>query len=166
MNLEDVRALVDFHYWARDRLLDAIEPLSAEQFTRDMGGSFRSVRDTLAHMYSAEWIWLSRWQGMSPSAMLSPETFPDVPSIRAAWKEHESRMNAFLEGLDEAGLNQRIEFATLGGQPMTGVLWRLVQHVVNHASYHRGQVTTMIRQLGGTPPKSQDLVTFYREHGV
>lgn len=50
MNLEDLRALLDFHYWARDRLLDAVEQLSPEQFTNDMGSSFRSVRDTLVHI--------------------------------------------------------------------------------------------------------------------
>ena len=88
MNLEDARALVDFHYWARDRLLDAIEPLSAEQLTRDMDGSFRSVRDTLAHIYSAEWIWLSRWRGASPAAMLAPDCFPDLAACLPA---HEQR---------------------------------------------------------------------------
>ena len=165
MNLEDLRTLLDFHYWARDRLLDAVEPLSPEQFTRDMGSSFRSVRDTLAHIYSAEWIWLSRWRGVSPPAMLAPEIFPDLAAVRTAWREHESEMNAFLNGLDEEGIHQRIEYTTTGGQPMAAVLWRLVQHVVNHASYHRGQVTTMLRQLGATPPKSMDLVVFYREHG-
>ena len=166
MNLEDVRALIDFHYWARERMLDAVEPLSAEQFTRDMGGSFSSVRDTLAHIYSAEWIWLSRWHGASPAAMLAPDRFPDLGAIRTAWSEHESEMRAFLDGLDETGIHRRVEFTTLAGQTTSGVLWRLVQHVVNHASYHRGQVTTLLRQLGATPPKSTDLVTFYREQGV
>jgi uncharacterized damage-inducible protein DinB len=42
-------------------------------------------------------------------------------------------------------------------------LWQMLQHVVNHATYHRGQVTTLLRQLGATPPKSQDLIAFYRE---
>ena len=166
MNLEDARALVDFHYWARDRLLDAIEPLSAEQLTRDMGGSFRSVRDTLAHIYSAEWIWLSRWRGASPAAMLAPDLFPDLAAIRTAWSAHEAEMRAFLSALDEEGLHQRISYRTTAGQTMSAVLRHLVQHVVNHASYHRGQVTTLLRQLGAAPPKSTDLVTFYRERAA
>ncbi|MBI2827689.1 MAG: DinB family protein [Acidobacteria bacterium] len=166
MNPEELRTLVDFHYWARDRLLEVVEPLSPEQFTRDMGSSFRSVRDTLAHIYSAEWIWFSRWQGESPAAMPASDTFPDLASIRAAWKEHESRMNAFLNRLDARGIDQRLEYKTTAGQPMASVLWRMVQHVVNHASYHRGQVTTMLRQLGAAPPKSMDLIAFYRERGA
>ena len=131
-----------------------------------MDSSFRSVRDTLAHVYAAEWIWLSRWRGVSPPAMPATETFPDLAAIRAVWIAHESEVNAFLNGLDEEGIHRRIEYMTTGGQPMAGVLWRLVQHVVNHASYHRGQVTTLLRQHGAPAPKSQDLVTFYREHGL
>lgn len=166
MNLDDLRTLLDFHYWARDRLLDAVEPLSPEQFNRDMGGSFRSVRDTLVHIYSAEWIWLARWQGGSPTGTLAPEMFPDLAAVRTAWREHESKMNAFLNGLDEDGIKRRIEYKTTDGQSMAPVLWQMMQHVVNHASYHRGQVTTMLRQLGAIPPRSMDLIRFYREHGA
>ena len=54
MTHADLRTLLDFHYWARDRMLDAIEPLTPEQWTRDLGSSFRSVRDTVAHIYAAE----------------------------------------------------------------------------------------------------------------
>ena len=73
MDLLTLRTLVDYHYWARDRVLDAAESLTPEQFTRDLGSSFRSVRDTLTHLYSAERNWHSRWQGVSPTSMLSPE---------------------------------------------------------------------------------------------
>ena len=71
MNLRDLETLLDYHYWARDRVLDGGRAqLTPEQFTRDLGSSFKSVRDTLAHTYSAEWAWYSRWQGTSPTAML------------------------------------------------------------------------------------------------
>ena len=70
MTADDLRLLLDYHYWARDRLLDATDALTQEQLTRDLGNSFRSVRDTLAHLHGSEWIWLSRWQGTSPTAGL------------------------------------------------------------------------------------------------
>ena len=60
------------------------------------------------------------------------------------------------------GLNHVFHYTNLGGKPTKSVFWQSVQHVVNHASYHRGQVTTMLRQLGAQPPDSQDLITFYR----
>ena len=63
MNLQDLRTLLDYHYWARDRILKALEPLSPEEFTRELGSSFTSVQATLAHVCSAEWAWHQRWIG-------------------------------------------------------------------------------------------------------
>jgi uncharacterized damage-inducible protein DinB len=155
--------MLDFHYWARDRTLDAVEPLTSEQFTRDMGSSFRSIRDTLAHLYFAEWGWYSRWHGQSPTAWPSAERFPDVASLRAAWKEHETQMRALVEEVGEANLGRAFEYRLIDGTPGKTPFWQMVQHMVNHGTYHRGQVTTMLRQLGMPPGKSKDLITFYRE---
>jgi uncharacterized damage-inducible protein DinB len=163
MNLANLRLLLDYHYWARDRLLDAVEPLGPDQFTRDMGNSFRSIRDTVAHIYAAEWAWHSRWLGHSPTALLSPDLFPDVAAVRRAWADLETKVRVLLDGLDEDGIQRVIEYKLISGQPGASVFWQMLQHVVNHASYHRGQVTTMLRQLGTAPPKSMDLIAFYRD---
>jgi uncharacterized damage-inducible protein DinB len=162
INLDDLRILLDYHYWARDRLLDAVVPLTPEQFTRDMGSSFRSIRDTLAHIYAAEWAWHSRWVGSSPTALLPSDMFPDVATLRARWADHESTMRAFLDGLGEAGVARVIEYKLLNGQAGASPFWQMLQHVVNHASYHRGQVTTMLRQIGAAPGKPTDLIAYYR----
>ena len=162
MTPDDARVLFDYHYWARDRLLRAVEPLTPEQYTRPMGNSFPSIRDTLVHIYSAEWIWLSRWQGESPTMLLRPETYPDLATLHDAWNAHQTKLTAFVSRLDEKTLHEPIAYRTIDGQPWTQPLWHMLQHVINHATYHRGQVTTMLRQLGAGPPKSQDLIAFYR----
>ena len=162
MNLEELRVLVDYHYWARDRVLDAAAALAPEQFTRDMGSSFRSIRDTLVHFYSAEWAWCTRWNGHSPAAHVPPELFPDVATLRAKWTGLEADVRAVLERIGVEGVDRVIEYTMFNGDARASVFWHMVQHVVNHASYHRGQVTTMLRQLGATPPGSMDLVTYYR----
>jgi len=163
MTRNDVLTLIDYHYWARDRLLDAVGSLSPEQFTKDLGNSFGSVRDTLAHIHAAEWIWLARWQGESPTSLPPADRFPDLASVRAGWREHEATLRAFFEGVDEAGLGRVVQYRMNNGMTGASPLWQMLQHVVNHATYHRGQVTTLLRQLGATPPKSQDLIAFYRE---
>src|SRR5262245_18644521 len=104
MNLQDIRHLIDYHYWARNRILEAVALLSPEQFTREVGGSFGSVHNTLVHILSAEGIWLLRWKGESPSGMPAPEKFADLNAIREAWTVHESKLRAFLEGFDELGI--------------------------------------------------------------
>jgi len=163
VNLSDLRLLLDYHYWGRDRLLDAVEPLTAEQFTRDMGSSFKSIRDTLAHLYFAEWAWYSRWVGHSPTQWPDLARFGDLATLRQGWNENEANVRAFVEHLDETGIERVIEYKLLNGQPGATPFWQMLQHVVNHGSYHRGQVTTMLRQMGAAPGKSMDLIAFYRE---
>jgi uncharacterized damage-inducible protein DinB len=162
VNLEDLRQLVDYHYWARDRVLEAASALTPGEFTRAMGSSFGSVRDTLVHFYSAEWAWCSRWNGHSPTAHVSPESCPDVEALRVKWAELERDVRAVLDRMGTQGLDSVIEYTMLNGEARASVFWQMLQHVVNHASYHRGQVTTMLRQLGAKPPQSMDLITFYR----
>jgi uncharacterized damage-inducible protein DinB len=94
MNLQDLRTLVDYHYWARDRMFEALEPLTPDQVNRDMGNSFKTIRDTVTHLYAAEWAWYSRWQGTSPAALLTSDGFPDLAAVRRAWSEHETKMRA------------------------------------------------------------------------
>jgi uncharacterized damage-inducible protein DinB len=163
MPLEDLCTLIDYHYWARDRVLAAAAALSAEQFTRDMSNSFRSVRDTLVHIYSAEWAWHQRWIGHSPTTHIAAEDYPDVAVLAAAWRAHEETLRRFVNGLGDDGVDRLCEYRTLNGQPGTSSFAEMIRHVVNHASYHRGQVTTMLRQLGAAPAQSLDLIGFYRE---
>src|SRR5207245_1770674 len=113
MNLQDLRALADYHYWARDRALQALESLTPEQLTRDLGSSFRSIRDTVAHLYFAEWAWYMRWQGQSPAAPLSPEIFPDLASVRKAWADQETKTRAFLDSLGDEGIHRIIEYKNI-----------------------------------------------------
>jgi uncharacterized damage-inducible protein DinB len=162
MTAPDLRTLLDYHYWARDRMLDALDPLTSEQVNRNLGSSFTSIRETTAHLYAAEWAWYQRWHGQSPTALLSADLFPDIGAVRQLWTAHEAKMRTFLGGLDEEGIARVLDYTLLSGAPGSSPIWQMVQHIVNHGSYHRGQVTTMLRQLGAPPPKSMDLIAYYR----
>jgi uncharacterized damage-inducible protein DinB len=163
MTRQDLHHLVQFNFWARDRIVDAARQLSAEQYTRDMGNSFRSVRDTLVHLYSAEWVWLSRWEGTSPATPISPADYPDLDSLMQAWHELEPRFRDHVAAVGD-DVERVIDYRLMNGTPGRSAFWQMLQHVVNHGTYHRGQVTTMLRQLGVPPPKSTDLIAYYREH--
>ncbi len=162
MNRQDLQTLIDYHYWARDRLLQAVETLTAEQYNKDLGSSFKSVRDTLTHIYAAEWAWHLRWKGESPTALLPSDRFADLAALRSAWAEHEQKMRAFVDGLGEQDVSRVLEYKLLSGDAGASPVWQMVQHVVNHASYHRGQITTMLRQLGQKPAKPLDMIAYYR----
>lgn len=163
MTYDDLRLLIDYNYWARDRLLEALHTVTQDQFLRPMGSSFESLRDTVAHICAAERVWLMRLKGDSPQALEKPERFPDLDAARKEWTELESEMRGQLALLGAEAIERTIEYQDLRGQPQSDLLWQMLQHVVNHGSYHRGQITTMLRQLGAAPPRSMDLMTFYRE---
>jgi uncharacterized damage-inducible protein DinB len=157
----ELNALLDYHYWARDRMLAALDALTPEQFTQPVESSFKSVCDTAVHIMGAEAIWYSRWRG-KPQGMLTTEGFRDVASLRAAWRDLESGVRAFFRELGAEKIDTRMEYKSLKGESRSSSFQQMLQHVVNHATYHRGQVTTTLRQIGAKPPESTDLINYYR----
>ncbi len=160
-----MRLLYEYSAWANHRVLDACGALSAEEFTRDMRSSFPSVRDTLTHIYGAEWIWLERWHGRVPTALPTPADFADLAALRARWALLGSELDAFVSALTQERLNAEVETRTLDGTRFAQPLWQMMQHLVNHGSYHRGQIATFLRQLGHQAAGT-DLIRFYRERAV
>ena len=94
------------------------------------------------------------------------EVYADLTQLRAAWQEEEQHIRAILTRLGADGILQPIEYQGWDGRRQAQPFWQMLQHLVNHGSYHRGQVTTMLRQLGAQPPKSMDLIAFYRERAA
>jgi len=162
MNLTDLQTLLDYHYWARDIILDAVAALPREQFTAPVNSSFKSLRDTVAHIYAADLVWYGRWMGEPPAGLAAYDRFPDAASIRAAWTELEGKVRPLVDGLGEAGVNRAFDYKLMSGLADTAPFWQMLVHVVNHASYHRGQATTLLRQLGAPPPKPMDMIAFFR----
>ena len=165
MNAEDFRLLYAYNSWANYRTLEACAALSHEQFTRDLGSSFRSVRDTLAHISGVEWLWLERWRGRSHNTIPPGSDFPDFEALRRRWLEIEHYLMGYVSSLSDGDIQRVVEHTTTSGVPQSAPLWQMLQHLVNHGTYHRGQVAAMVRQLG-SKPISTDLIFFYRERAA
>ena len=165
MSPEEIRLLYDFNAWANRRSVSAAAALTPEQFTKSMNSSFPSVRDTLGHIFGAEWVWLERFQGRSPSSFPDITQYPDVASLQERWLEFEPRLLTFARSLTQSDLDRVLEYKTFKFGVYSNPLWQSMQHVVNHGSYHRGQVTTLLRQHGAQPVLT-DLMHFYRERFV
>jgi len=163
MNPEHARRLYDFNSWANRRILDACAALTGEQFTRDLGSSYRSVRDTLVHIQGGEQFWLERFRGGSPSAFPPIEPLPDLAGVCERWVRVERDLREFVDTRSAEDLERVLHYRTTEGNPNSQPLWQMMQHLANHGSYHRGQVTTMLRQLGAAPTAT-DLILYYREH--
>lgn len=160
MDKHDIERLYAFNRWANARTLGAAEKLTDEQLHRDLKSSFPSVHATLVHMLGGEWVWLQRWNGTSPVSFPDQAALRTIADLRGPWREVEQGQSAIIATLSH--VDRRFAYRNLKGDAFNDPIGLTLQHVVNHATYHRGQVTTMIRQLGGTA-LGTDFITFARD---
>ena len=167
MTIAEVRHLFTYTEWANARVLNAAETLPPEELLRDVHISHRSILGTLLHMAGADWIWLERWHGHSPVgdavwAGWTPEEARSLQHVREKWQPIIRRRQAYVETLSDADLARELGYTRFTGEAYSLPLLQQMQHVVNHATLHRGQVVGMIRQLGIAPP-STDLMFYLME---
>ena len=151
MTTDLVRTLYRYSEWATARILDAATRLSPEQLAAPSGASYSSVRETLVHIMGAQWLWLSRWNGTSPTAMLDARQFPGLESIRARWEQIEHDTRRFVTNLTDTDLARVVEYRNTRGERWAYPLWQQVVHQVNHATQHRGEIAAALTQLGHSP---------------
>jgi uncharacterized damage-inducible protein DinB len=162
MTPADVLDLFHYNAWANERITASVMRLPAEALTQDLGGSFPTIRETFAHFISAEWIWLERWRGVRPTSAPDWVKSGDLPQLVQQLQEVEAKRAAFLAGLSESDLESSCSFTLLNGKSASHRLRDLLVHVINHSTYHRGQVAAMLRRLG-TPAPSTDFLVYRRE---
>ena len=162
MGIEDLTELYAYNGWANERVRNSIRDLDPEVFERDLGASFGSLQGTVAHLVSAQWNWLRRWKSQSASQPLPSEAFASPKEANHRWIEVDRALADFVDGLDAGSLRQSIALTTPQGSSYSSRLWRAMLHVVNHSSYHRGQIAAMLRQVGATP-QATDLMLYNRE---
>jgi uncharacterized damage-inducible protein DinB len=147
MNRQDVETHFAYNQWANHRLLEAAGRLTTASFVKDLNASFGSLRGTLSHLLWGEWWWLRFWQDGSLPPEFPPEEFPTVPALAARWATLEEEQQAFVQGLtdEQLAVTRRV-------RSYEYTLGELIHHLLNHSTYHRGQVVLLLRQLGETPP--------------
>lgn len=160
MDIEDIRTLYSYNRWANHHALDASSRLEVSDFERDLGAGHSSIQGTMVHIMWGEWLWLQRWRGESPKRVFVPNDFPSLAELEAQWKAVERGQEQFIEDLKDEHLRERVSYENLQGQRWEYTRGQMMQHVVNHSSYHRGQVAALLRQLGKTPAPTDFLVFF------
>jgi uncharacterized damage-inducible protein DinB len=158
LGMDELLDLLEYTRWASDKILHAVSVLSAETYTKDLGSSFPSIRDTLVHTYGADRAWLGRIQGQSLERP-NPADYPTVATLREVWLEVLSNWPSVVQQL--GNVEQIIAYKAYDGTAYSNKLSDIIRHVVNHGTYHRGQITTMLRQVG-EKGISTDMIAYYR----
>ena len=161
MTLQEIKTLHAYNSWADNRVLDAVAQLPTDQYMQDMKSSHGGIHGTLIHMVGAEKVWLERFQG-DPQPFLTQNPPKSLQELKSIWEKVGYDTARWLGTMTDKKLGETFSMKTVKGDTYTHVYWQAFQHLVNHSSYHRGQIITMLRQ-SGAKPVSTDLIFFYRE---
>lgn len=164
MTVNDLEELFDYCYWANRKLLGVISQLTPEQFTQPVAGSYGSIRNTMVHVLSAEWGWLSRCGGPERGPRLNPGDYQTLESLVETWNKVEMYVRGFLSKLEDEDLTRNVEYAFGGTEKRSMPLGELMQHAANHGVHHRGQVALLLRLLGYSPGNF-DILFYHEEKG-
>jgi uncharacterized damage-inducible protein DinB len=157
------KELAEFNLWANNIVCNWLEEITDEQWTRQLASSFNSIQQTVLHIISAEKAWQGRFK-KNPNVVFLQSNYKGSKNEHIAlWKESSEGLKTFIENFDEKELNVNLDFKRLNGDAFSMPYYQLLAHVINHATYHRGQLVTMLREVGFTNVQSTDLLNFYRK---
>ena len=126
--------------------------LDAER-KRDRGAFFGSIHGTLNHLLFGDLMWMARFQGRErPRLKMGEIIHEDFADLRAARTEMDAQIVAWAEAVDPAWLAAPFEYQSgIDGRTRRLPAWVLVTHMFNHQTHHRGQLTTLMFQIGIDP---------------
>jgi len=159
--LNEFVELFAYNAWANRQVFDAAAALPADLYVRDLKSSHGGIHGTLAHIVWAEHLWLNRWLKKPNPAVAQGKDLHTAAEVRARWEEIEAERGAFLAQLSEAQMEETRAVKPSTGGEYQHTFGQMFRHTLDHSSYHRGQVVTLLRQVGVVPPVT-GLIFFYR----
>ena len=159
MIADQMRKLFAFNTWAWQRVFASVEKLSDEDYHAPRQLFEGSIHGTLVHCLSAEYIWLSRVEGVSPKGLFDPEEYASFAAVLEHWQPVTVKWTNFVKELTAEQCSQVIEYRNTRGSGFSLLLVDILQHVVNHATEHRSQITPILYHLG-VPTQPLDYMRF------
>ena len=142
--MTDYSRLLDYHVWANERIMTTLQAVPAEIFLKEFGGSFPSIRLTLHHLLSSDHIWINRWKGIPYIEPPADWNTANLSDLTAAWRLVLSQLKEASAAWNDRS-SERLQFITKKGDPYEMRFSDTIVHMTHHGSYHRGQITNMLR---------------------
>ena len=155
--------LAEFNVWANNIVLSWLNNINDEQWSKYVESSFNSIGETVLHIVSAESVWLERLNKVESPVWLQSSFKGTKDEIMALWKKTSTGLKKFVAGFNEASMMDKLVFKRLNGDRYEMPHYQVFAHIFNHSTYHRGQLVTMLRQVGYTNVGSTDMLVFYRK---
>ncbi len=158
------QAQARYNQWMNVRLFALAETIGDDARKRDLGAFFRSIHGTFNHILLADRVWLGRFGAAEAVSVrsLAEELYVDFDELRRERKKTDDTILTFVKELDTAKLDAPLRYTRSGGT-IEHPLWWAVSHFFNHQTHHRGQITTLFKQLGHDPGVT-DMIELLREN--
>ncbi|MBV8818358.1 MAG: DinB family protein [Acidobacteriaceae bacterium] len=154
---------LEYTAWASNLVLDACAQLPEDVSSRDLQASHGGLTSTLRHIYLADFAWFHR---LAQKPFSRPQPFePGLDELRQQWTALHTQLRDLVAAFSDAEIAETLPYTSFKGEAQAAPRWQMVLHLVNHATLHRGQVMSMLRQLGHVPPAT-DLIFFYRSQAA
>lgn len=154
-----------YNAWANGLFTAIVRELPDELLDKEITSSFPSIRKTVVHVWSSEDTWLQRLEGVQEPVWRQATFNGTIAMACDNWDDRSAALVKLVESNDSAYFRQRLSYKSLKGDPQFDPIDAILQHMFNHATYHRGQLVTMLRQCGVTEIPAADLIVFERMAG-
>ena len=155
--------LCSYNLWANERIVSMTDAVGEERGHQEIVSSFPSIRKTLAHIWDAEIIWYKRLHGDAINYWPSKDFKGNLKELGASLLVSSNSFLDYVSEMDEEFLLSMHSYNTLDGKPYEHPVHDIIQHVVNHGTFHRGQIVTLLRQLGEDNLAATDFIDFSRQ---
>lgn len=162
MNAQDIQVLYRYHAWSNAKILDTASRVTPAEFLAPAAFPHGSLRGTLVHALSGEWIWRRRWEGHPNNSSLNVEDFPAFEGLQARWADEGTRLMAFVAQVTDEQLATRFKYVSTEGFPHERVLWEAMAHLVNHGTQHKTEAAAILTGFGHSPGDI-DLIVYLNE---
>ena len=154
--------MTKYNLWANTKISEFLLKLDPALLDKELISSFDTIRKTLYHIMGAESIWLSRLTGISP-ATWPGENFSgtDIEVINSFTGQSE-KLVGYAEGCTDDSIQDAVKYSSMDGKKFENKICDILQHALNHSAFHRGQLITMLRNVGYTDLSSTDYITYLR----
>ncbi|WP_407526767.1 DinB family protein [Lacibacter sp. MH-610] len=152
-----------FNVWANQTITDAILEMEEHTHQQIVKSSFPNLYATVLHMWDAESIWWQRMEGHAQLLIPGKEFNPTMKEAVNGLLNQSREWSSWMNRVTEEQLQNEFHYKNLKGEAFTSGVWQVVHHLFNHGTYHRGQLVTMMRELGSTEIPSTDFIHWYRK---
>jgi len=159
---EQLQQLAAYHIWANNRLFGRISQLTEEQVHREVASSFPSLYQTILHMWDAESIWWQRFRLAEHITRPSEHFKGNIEALISSVNAQSQQWKAWIDEARLIQLEHVFAYQNMKKEQFKQPLYQVLLHIFNHGTYHRGQLVTLLHQVGADKIPSTDFVEFTR----